>query len=58
MTWYIPKSTTVADRGVCCQVLQAEAAKGSMTDLAWTSIPEMEDIGSFGDALEQIRALL
>ena len=58
MTWYIPESTTVADRGVYCDVLQAEAAKSNMSDLAWTSIPEMEDIGSLREALERIRELL
>lgn len=58
MTWYIPKSKPVNDRGVYCEILQNTAAVRGLDGLAWSSIPEMEELGSIEEALQEIKGWL
>jgi hypothetical protein len=58
MPRYIPLQHFVASRGIFCEILQAEAARRGLESLPFVSIPEVQDAGSFEDAINSIRALL
>jgi len=59
MTWYVPESNPVNDRGVFCEILQSEAQKREiLARVPFVAFPEVEEVGSFEEALKQIKALL
>ncbi|MEN4042547.1 MAG: hypothetical protein ROW52_00050 [Anaerolineaceae bacterium] len=59
MTWYVPEQIAVADRGVYCEALQQEQRqRPGLENLPYVSVPELKELGSFEEALQQIRALL
>ncbi|MFO7742605.1 MAG: hypothetical protein R6X31_09865, partial [Anaerolineae bacterium] len=58
MTWYIPSSEYVPDRGVFCEVLQAELKQRGHDGIPFVAAPEFDQVGEMEEALHQIRALL
>jgi predicted secreted protein len=58
MVRYTPSQQFVAGQGVFCRLLQAEAGRRGLSELAFVSIPEVPDAGSLQEALDAIRRVL
>jgi predicted secreted protein len=58
MPRYIPSQHFVSGMGIYCGVLQGELARRSLEKIPFVSVPEVQDAGSFEDALSSIRNLL
>lgn len=58
MVWYTPEQKFVADQGVYCEKLQATAEERGLGALPFVAIPEVEEAGSFDQALKQIKKML
>jgi predicted secreted protein len=58
MAWYVPESEYVPGKGNFCEVLQEELARREQDDLPFVACPEFDEVGTFDEALSEIRALL
>jgi hypothetical protein len=59
MTWYIPAQKNVRDRGVYCEILQAELGRREgLAGIPFVALAENEEIRAEEEALAAVRELL
>jgi len=58
MTWYIPESEYLIEKGVYSEILQEELKKRGLENIPFVASPEFDEVGELDQALDAIKSLI
>ena len=58
MVWYLPEQHFIEGQGVFCEILQRDLMQRGLGEIPFLSLPETDEVGPMGEALQYMRQLL